>query len=110
MTSVEQERQANADDRKRKSQRITNAYHVIFSGPDGEVVLKDMVSAFGMEIPAFLPTATSPGEPIKYDPYYAAIRDGQRSVYLHIMAKLRAQMTGEGNITEAPGVLTGLSE
>ena len=110
MTAIEEERQANALDRKRKSQRITNAYHVIFSGPDGEVVLNDLVSAFGMELPAFLPTATSPGKPIKYSKAYAAIRDGQRSVYLHIMAKLKAKMEGEGNITEAPTVLTGLSE
>jgi hypothetical protein len=106
MPTIEEERQAAANDRRRKSQRVINAYHVIFSGPDGEAVLNDIVSAFGIDIPAFLPTATSPGEPIKYDPYYAAIRDGQRSVFLHIMTKLKARMEGEGNITEAPSVIT----
>ena len=103
---VEEQRRVQAVDRKRKAQRVINAYHVIFSGPDGDIVLNDLITAFGLEIPAFLPTATSPGEPIKYDPYYAAIRDGQRSVYLHIQAKMKAQMTGEGNINEAPTVLT----
>ena len=108
--SIEEERSERARDRARHAQRTINAYHVIFSGPDGETVLNDLISAFGINIPAFLPTATRAGENIKYDPYYAAIRDGQRSVYLHIRAKLDAAVTGDANVDKGTEVLTGLSQ
>lgn len=106
----EEEREARARDRKRQAQRVVNAYHVAFSGPDGETVLNDIIAAFGINASTFLSTATRAGEPLTYDPYYAAIRSGQRDVFLHIMAKLNAVMTGDGNITEGDKVLTGLSQ
>jgi hypothetical protein len=108
--NVEEERAANARDRKRAAQRVVNAYHVIFSGPDGETVLNDIVAAFGIKAPSFIPTATRPGEPISYDPYYAAVRSGQHSVFLHIMAKLETPALGDANIQEGDKVLTGLSQ
>ena len=108
--SIEEERQTVALDRKRRAQRVINAYHVIFSGPDGALVLGDLTTAFGFNLPAFLPTATTPGQPIHYDTHYAAVRDGQRSILLHIQAKLEATMTGEGNITDPPEVLTGTTQ
>ena len=73
-------------------------------------MLDDLVKAFGIKAPSFLPTATRPGDPIQYDPYYAAIRSGQHSVYLHIMAMLEAPVTGDANIEEGDKVLTGLSQ
>lgn len=109
--SIEEEREARARDRARASQRIVNAYHVTFNGsPEGKLVLDDLTNAFGINLPAFLSTATRAGDNIKYDPYYAAIRDGQRSVYLHITAKLNTPPIGDANITEGVEVLTGLSE
>lgn len=105
-----EDREQRSLDRQRHMQRVINAYHVVFRGPDGEVVISDLIAAFGVNLPAFLSTATRPGENIKYDPYYAAIRDGQRSVFLHITAKLNAPPIGDANITEGTEVLTGLSE
>lgn len=108
--TTQEERESASRDRKRKEQRTINAYHVIFAGPDGDLVLRDLTSAFGINHPAFLSTATTVGGNLKYDPFYAAIRDGQRSVYLHIMAKLSSHVTGDANIEEGDKVLTGLSE
>ena len=108
--TTQEERESAARDRKRNEQRTINAYHVIFSGPDGKAVLDDLIAAFGMSHPAFISTGTTIGAAIKYDPFYAAVRDGQRSVYLHIMAKLKAEATGDANITEGDKVLTGLSQ
>lgn len=108
--TIEEERNSKALDRKRHAQRIINAYHTVFAGPDGEVVLNDLTAAFGVNLPAFLSTTTRPGESITYDPIYAAIRDGQRSILLHIQAKLDAIMTGDANLTEGDKVLTGLSQ
>ena len=108
--TVEEEREAAARDRKRRSQRTVNAYHTIFAGPDGETVLNDLVAVFGLKAPSMISTATRPGEPLTFDPQYTAYRSGQHSVYLHIMAKLEAPVTGDGNIMEGDKVLTGLSE
>lgn len=106
MTEVEELRERENLDRRRRHQRTINAYHRIFHGPDAELVLQDIINSFGIDAPAFLPTATRPGEPLKYDPFYAAIRDGQRSVLLHITSKLHAPVDGDANLTPEPAVLT----
>lgn len=108
--TVEEERESRSRDRARAAQRVVNAYHTIFAGPDGNTVLQDLVACFGFKAPSFIPTATRPGEAIQYDPYYAAVRSGQHSVFLHIMAKLEAPALGDANVTEGDKVLTGLSE
>lgn len=108
--SIEEEREARARDRARAAQRVINAYHVTFNSPDGKIVLDDLVAAFGINMPAFLPVGTRPGDGIKYSGTYGKIRDGQRSVYLHIKAKLDAPPIGDANITEGVEVLTGLSQ
>jgi hypothetical protein len=108
--TIEEERAAASRDRKRAAQRTVNAYKTIFAGPDGKTVLDDMISVFGFRAPSFIPTATGPNQPLSYDSHYAAVRSGQHSVYLHILAKLDAPATGDANITEGDKVLTGLSQ
>jgi hypothetical protein len=95
----------NIDERRRRmeeheaSQRqLISAYHRIFNTPDGQVVLEDLKRSFGLRHPAYIPVATRPGAPLQYDDIYGKIRDGQRSVFLHIEAKLEAAATPEANI------------
>lgn len=105
---VAESRRLKALERTRATQRIVNAYHRVFSGPDGETVLGDMAIAFGFNLPAFL--SVGRGQ-IAFDTHYAAKRDGQRDVYLHIQARLNAPVQGDANIEEPRDkVLTGLSE
>jgi hypothetical protein len=104
MTEVEEQRAKSNLDRARQAQRTVNAYHRTFHGPDGQAVIDDLINSFGVNIPAFLPTATRPGEPVKYDPFYAAIRDGQRSVLLHINSKLHARVEGDANLEPEPSL------
>lgn len=108
---IAEERRVKQLERTRATQRIVNAYHRVFEGPDGEIVVNDMIAAFGLNLPAFLSVGTRAGSPIAYDTHYAAIRDGQRSVFLHITARLNAEVQGDANIEEPRDkVLTGLSE
>lgn len=51
----------------------------LFATPQGETVLADLEKVFGFSAQAFQPDATG-----AYCPLKAAIRDGQRSVLLHI--------------------------
>jgi hypothetical protein len=106
MTEVEEKRERDHLERRRQHQRITNAYHRVFRNSDGKTVLDDLVASFGINIPAFLTTSTRAGESISYDPIYAAIRDGQRSVYLHISAKLDIPVIGDANLEPQPHVIT----
>ena len=106
MTEVEEKRERDHLERRRQHQRIINAYHRVFRNPDGKTVLDDIVASFGVNIPAFLTTSTRAGESISYDPIYAAIRDGQRSVFLHIAAKLDATVIGDANLEPEPQVIT----
>jgi hypothetical protein len=78
-------------DRKRDVLRTVLAYKRLFQSADGKLVLADFRKAFGMEMPAFIPNASG------YDPLHAAVRDGQRSVLLHIQAKLEAATEADGN-------------
>lgn len=81
-------------------QRIVNAYHRLFNGPDGKAVLEDLRKSFGTEQPAFIPQTR--GRHCEYDPLHAAIRDGQRQILLHIEARLKATAKGDANIESAP--------
>ena len=108
--TVEEERRIKREEREQATQRVVNAYHRAFQNQDGNVVLADLEAAFGINLPCFLSVGTRPGGQIAYDPLYAAVRDGQRQVYLHIMARLNATARGDGNITQPKEVLIGLSQ
>lgn len=98
-------------ERARKMQRIVNAYHRVFNSEDGKIVMEDLAQAFGVHHPAFLQVGTTAGGKIEYDDTYGKIRDGQRSVYLHIENRLRAPTRGDGNIGKPlVEVLTGMKE
>lgn len=84
--------------RARKQQTIINAYARVFATAEGKTVLADLEESFGMDRPAFLPLE---GKPVVYDTHYAAMRDGQRSVRLHIAARLASPVKGDGNIVKA---------
>jgi hypothetical protein len=109
MTNNDEDRRLKQLERERKTARVVNAYHRVFSGNDGEIVLNDLSAVFGINLPAFLPLPNNSRD--AYSPYYAAIRDGQRQVWLHIQARLEAPMQPDGNIEEPRNrILTGLSE
>jgi hypothetical protein len=90
--------QANAiHEREIKARQIAEAYERVFKSPDGQVVLTDLRESFGTNYPAFL-------QKDGYNPTVAAIRDGQRQVYLHIEAALvYASKPDTGN--EKPNVI-----
>ena len=79
--------------RERERQRTINAYHRVFLGEEGKVVLEDLKRAFGTDAQAFSPAQD-------FNPIPAAIRDGQRGVILHIEAMLRRQPAADGDIEE----------
>jgi hypothetical protein len=83
-------------ERKQELQRRVNAYHRLTASADFKSVLEDLKEAFGMDQPAFLPLD---GKPTVYDSHYAAIRDGQRSVLLHIEARLRVKPKGDNEVS-----------
>jgi hypothetical protein len=107
MTDGEREARENA--REARVRNIVLAYHRVFKGKAGELVLEDLAGVFGIDLPAFLPLPNNSRD--AYSPYYAAIRDGQRQVWLHIQARLKTKPAPDGNIMEArTKVKTGLAE
>lgn len=80
-------------EKARKAQRIVNAYHRVFGSADGKLIMEDIKAAFGVDFPAFIPQER--GRHMEFDPYHAAIRDGQRQVFLHVMARLSAPAAGD---------------
>lgn len=62
----------------------TRLAYAVFNTPEGVLILEHLDKVFGFGAPAFL--ASKDGH---YDTVRAAIRDGQRQVFLHIksMAK-----------------------
>ena len=76
--------------KEQEAQQTINAYHRVFKSPDGERITWDLIKVFGLAMPAFL--AKPDGG---YDPIHAAKRDGQRDVYLHILAKLAVESKGD---------------
>jgi hypothetical protein len=81
--------------REKESQQVVNAYHRVFTGPDGKLILTDLYKAFGTHMPAFL--ALPDGG---FDTHHAAKRDGQKDIIRHIHAKLAA--TPKGDDIEKP--------
>ena len=79
--------------RERERQRTINAYHRVFLGEEGKVVLEDIKRSFATDSQAFSPAQD-------FNPIPAAIRDGQRGVILHIEAMLRRQPAADGDIEE----------
>lgn len=79
--------------RERERQRTINAYHRVFLGEEGKVVLEDLKRSFGTECQAFMASND-------FNPIPAAIRDGQRGVVLHIESMLRRKPAADGDIEE----------
>lgn len=79
--------------RERERQRTILAYHRVFQGEEGQVVLDDLKRSFGTELQMFSSAQD-------FNPIPAAIRDGQRGVVLHIEAMLRRQPAADGNLEE----------
>jgi hypothetical protein len=83
-------------EKAKKSQRIGNAFRRLFATEDGKLVLDHIRETFGLHMPAFIPQER--GRHCEYDPIHAAIRDGQRQVWLHIESILAAPSVGDANI------------
>lgn len=96
------------EERARRFRDTIYAYKRLFATPDGVIVLNDIRNAFGVDMPAYLPTGTRVGGNIQYDDIYGKIRDGQRSVWCHIQNSINAEIDPSGNLNKAPQVLTGL--
>jgi len=80
---------------ERKAQRVTNAYHRVFSGEDGQTVLEHLRAYFRVNLPAFQRSMHNP-----YDPIGAALRDGQREVILLIEHKLAEPAVGDADFDQ----------
>ena len=105
---TDEERREQALERARRNQTIINSYHRVFKSPDGEIVLEDLNKAFGTNFPAYIPNSTTPGV-ISYDDIYGKIRDGQRSVILHIENRLKDEVRGDADFSlPVKKVKTGL--
>lgn len=80
-------------EKARKAQRIVNAYRQIFKSPEGKLVLEDLKRQFGTEMPTFIPKQDG-----GFDPLWAAVRDGQRQVVIHIEYQMSLPAAGDGNV------------
>lgn len=92
--------------RRQKAQRVINAYHRVFGSrhedrnDEQRLVMEHLDNSFGFNRPAFLQ-----GRQGQYDPIQAAIRDGQRQVFLHIEAILSEPVKGDGDMKPKPKVI-----
>ena len=77
--------------RERERQKVTNAYHRLFAGKDGQAGIADLKHQFATDSQVFLPG-------YDFNPVVAALRDGQRGVVLHIEAMLRRPVIADGDI------------
>ncbi len=77
--------------RERERQKITNAYHRVFTSKEGQAVIADLKAQFATESQVVLPG-------YDFNPVVAALRDGQRGVILHIEAVLRRPVIADGDI------------
>lgn len=87
----------NRLEKEKEQQRIINCYHRIFNSEDGKIILADIEKSFSTNLPAFV-TLNKGNGVFGYDSTHAAIRDGQRSIILHIKAKLAFPVKGDANI------------
>lgn len=88
-------------ERQKDLQRITNAYHRVFTSEDGKAVLANLKAYFRMNRPAFERSLTH-----AYDPIAAALRDGQREVILFIDHKLAQPVQADGDIDQPKTTVT----
>lgn len=86
---IETERAKVELERRRQAQRVVNACHRLAENADFKLFRAEVERAMGMEMPSFVPP---------YDTHLAAIRDGQKSVFMHFDAKLRQPAAGDGNV------------
>lgn len=100
MASRAEEDKAKNEKRLKDEQIVINAFHRVFKSDDGKMVLAFLDGQFGMKSPAFIPKPDG-----SYDPYHAAIRDGQRSVKVQIEHILTMPCQGDANIQAKPKVL-----
>jgi len=84
-----------AVEKRRRKQIQINAYHRTFGTPDGKIVLAQLLEQFRFDRPTFVKVAG------KYCPIEAAIRDGNREIYLHILEFLKLPVDGDANINTA---------
>ncbi len=81
-------------EKRRKAANVVLAYHRTFDTKEGKAVLDHLASVFRFDLPCF----TFEGG--HAESHLAAVRDGQRSVYLHIQAVLSRPPVADGNIKQ----------
>ena len=96
------ETQATNEERLKDSQRVINAYHRTFRSEDGQIVLQDLEALFKFSNSAFGHTQHNMQT---FDPFLAAVRDGQANVKRHIDHRLSQQVQGDANIVGKPKVI-----
>ena len=77
----------------KEAQRLVNAYRRLFGSEEGKLVLEDLKARFGTQMPTFIPKGDG-----GFDPLWAAIRDGQRQVVIHIEHQMSLPAAGDGNV------------
>jgi hypothetical protein len=75
---------------------LTQDAYKFFGSPQGELILKDLEKIFGTSSPAFIQDGQG-----AYCPLKAAVRDGQRSVILHLLYASAKNQRSETKETEA---------
>lgn len=83
----------DAIEKAKHAQRVINAYRRLFKTAAGKIVLEDLKAKFGTALPAFIPRADG-----GFDPIWAAVRDGQRQVLIHIDHQRSLPAQGDGNV------------
>ena len=89
-------------ERLKAEQRVINAYHRIFHSQDGQIVLDDLENLFKFSKSAFGHTQHNMQT---FDPFLAAVRDGQANVKRHIDHILTQPVQGDANIVGKPKVI-----
>lgn len=82
-------------DKDRDAQRITNAYHRVFSGEDWELVRRDLVDRLMLDKPGSGFDGNG-----KIDPYRVVFVEGSRSLLCHIDNMLKRPVKGDANLEE----------
>ncbi|HWL54286.1 MAG TPA: hypothetical protein VNQ90_17735 [Chthoniobacteraceae bacterium] len=85
----------DAIERAKHAQRVVNAYRRVFGSEEGKLVLEDLRGKFGTDKPAFIPKPDG-----GFDPLWAAVRDGQRQVVIHVEHQMSLPAQGDGNVEE----------
>ena len=98
--TITNDQEAQREARDQRIRQNVYAYKRLFATEDGQAVLEDIRKSFGVDMPAYLPTNTRIGGNIQYDDIYGKIRDGQRSVWIHIQNNINSPLEPDGNRTE----------